>query len=314
MSTLSRSVPSATTKERKSVSAKTEIAWTDSTWNPVTGCVEVSPGCAHCYAKTFAERWRGVEGHAYEQGFDLTLRPERLDQPSRWTKPRIIFVNSMSDLFHEDIPDEYILRVYREMRRNPRHVFQVLTKRSDRMRKLTAHPAWIEDNDGLPTSGLLAPQFEPYIDKPLDHVWHGVSVENQRFADERIPHLFDVPSAVRFLSCEPLLGPVDLTPWLEQLQWVIVGGESGSKARPMNPHWARDIKDQCMRYGVPFFFKQWGQYLPIEQGNGVFPDRQIVEIDRREYLRLGKNKSGALLDHREWKQMPAALEERNPHA
>ena len=179
---------------------RSSIEWTDATWNPVTGCIEVSPGCAHCYAKTFAERFRGVPGHPYERGFDLQLRPERLDQPLRWKKPRSIFVNSMSDLFHEDVPDEYIREVFAVMALADHHRFQVLTKRAERLAELAPSLPW-----------------------PA-HVWMGVSVENQRWTS-RIDHLREVPAAVRFLSCEPLLGPLELD--LEGIDWVIAGGESG---------------------------------------------------------------------------------------
>ena len=279
---------------------QTGIEWTDATWNPVTGCTEVSPGCAHCYAKTFAERWRGKEDHPYEMGFDLTLRPERLDQPRRWRKPRMIFVNSMSDLFHEGIPWDFIVDVYKVMFEADQHIYQVLTKRSERFREFFGSGLPLGDGPQDETEYWQAMNRKYVGEAP--HIWHGVSVENQRFADIRIPHLLSVPAAVRFLSCEPLLGPLDLTPYLERLQWVIVGGESGPKARPANPHWVREIKDQCVRYGVPFFFKQWGELAPLSQLSGII-DR-TEEHHRIDYARLGKNKSGAMLDRREWRQMP----------
>ena len=222
--------------------ADTSIEWTrgpdgakGKSWNPVTGCTQISPGCANCYALTFAERWRGTAGHPYEQGFDVTLRPERLAQPATWRKPTIVFVNSMSDLFHEAIPDDYIQRVFGIMQAASWHTFLVLTKRPARMATLD-----------LP----WAP-----------NVWAGVSVENQRWTS-RIDDLRKVPAAVRFLSCEPLLGPLDLD--LRGVGWVIVGGESGARrrARPMDPAWARSIRDQAAAAGVPFFFKQWGVHGP----------------------------------------------------
>lgn len=188
-----------------------KIEWTEATWNPVTGCTKVSPGCDHCYAETFAERFRGVPGHHFENGFDVTLRPERLDQPLRWKRPRRIFTNSMSDLFHKDVPDRFIAEVFAVMALAPQHTFQMLTKRHSRMRSLLSSPnfpelvqraidAWFDDPDDQPAVG-------PW---PLRNVWLGVSVENQHWADIRIPALLETPAAVRWLSCEPLLGPVDL--------------------------------------------------------------------------------------------------------
>ncbi len=212
---------------------KSPIEWTEATWNPVTGCTEISPGCAHCYAKTFAERFRGVPGHPYENGFDLQLRPERLEQPLRWKKPRTIFVNSMSDLFHEAVSDDYIQQVFEVMASVERHRFQVLTKRSERLAQLAPSLPW------------------------PSNVWMGVSVENQRFTF-RVDDLCRVPAEVRFLSCEPLLGALTLD--LEGIHWVIAGGESGPGARAMDPDWVRGVRDQCTDADVPFFFKQWGTF------------------------------------------------------
>jgi protein gp37 len=213
------------------------IEWTDATWNPVRGCTKVSAGCKHCYAETFAERWRGISGHPYEQGFDLRLIPEKLDEPTRWKRPRRIFVNSMSDLFQEGIGNEFIRSVFETMNAANWHTYQVLTKRADRMlaatralgRELVHHP----------------------------HIWLGASVENRRHGLPRIDLLRDVPAAVRFLSIEPLLedlGPLDLA----GIHWVIVGGESGPGARPMRAEWVQAIQRQCRAQRVPFFFKQWG--------------------------------------------------------
>jgi len=219
------------------MSDHSRIEWTDATWNPVRGCTKISPGCAHCYAETFAERFRGVPGHPFEQGFDLRLVPEKLPDPLRWRVPRRVFVNSMSDLFDERVPWVYIQAVCRVMRLAGWHTFQVLTKRSSRLRVLLA-------------SGLR--EFAP-----LPNIWWGVSVEDRKHGLPRIDDLRAAPASTRFLSIEPLLeelGSVDLT----GIHWVIVGGESGPGARPMREEWVVSIRDQCSEAGVPFFFKQWG--------------------------------------------------------
>ncbi len=213
------------------------IEWTDATWNPVRGCTKISPGCVRCYAETFAERFRGVPGHPYEKGFDLRSVPDKLAEPLRWPKPKMVFVNSMSDLFHKDVSDDYILAVVRVMMLANWHTYQVLTKRSERLRDL------------LTTSLRDAAEER--------HIWWGVSVENRRHGLPRIDHLRATPAKMRFLSVEPLLedlGTIDL----EGISWVIVGGESGNGARPMAPTWVRTIRDQCETASVPFFFKQWG--------------------------------------------------------
>lgn len=214
------------------MSQRSTIEWTEATWNPVTGCTKVSAGCDHCYAETFAERWRGIVGHPYENGFDLTLRPHRLLQPLSWKKPHTIFVNSMSDLFHASVPDEFILSVFDTMNRASWHTFQVLTKRAERLERLS---------------------------RRLElgrNIWIGVSVESSEYY-WRIKHLQRVQAPVRFLSCEPLLAALDFLP-LDGIDWVIVGGESGPGARPMKSGWVRSIRAQCRRKRVPFFFKQWG--------------------------------------------------------
>jgi protein gp37 len=221
----------------------TGIEWTDATWNPVRGCTKVSPGCKHCYAETFAERWRGTPGHAYEQGFDLRLVPSLLDQPLRWTRPRLVFVNSMSDLFHVGVPVEYVADVFDVMAAASWHTFQVLTKRADRMR------AFSVVREGSPVDGNVNP--------PSGNVWLGVSVEDRKYGVPRIEELRQTVAAVRFLSIEPLLedlGDVDLS----HIDWAIVGGESGAGARPIDPVWVRRLRDQCSEHGVAFFFKQWG--------------------------------------------------------
>jgi protein gp37 len=223
---------------------KSAIEWTDVTWNPVTGCTKITRGCDHCYAERLAERFRGIPGHPFENGFDLTLRPERLSQPLSWKRPRMVFVNSMSDLFHKEIPTSFIDRVFETMEVAKQHVFQVLTKRSSLMRDYLQHRY----------GGDTAPR----------HIWCGVSVEDHT-ATARIQHLQRVPAAVRFLSIEPLLGPLGEID-LEGISWVIVGGESGPNARPMKKRWVLDIRDLCERKGIPFFFKQWGGLTPKSGG------------------------------------------------
>lgn len=223
---------------------RSSIEWTEATWNPVTGCTKISPGCKHCYAETFAERWRGVPGHPYEQGFDLKLWSDRLETPLRWKKPRLVFVNSMSDLFHERVPDEFIAEVFRVMARASWHTFQVLTKRASRMAE------WHRDHSDY---------------RMIPNIWLGVSVEDRRFGLPRIPLLRTVESAIRFLSIEPLLedlGPVNLA----GIDWVIVGGESGPGARPMEKPWVVSVRDQCRKARVPFFFKQWGGVRKKQNG------------------------------------------------
>lgn len=251
------------------MSDNSTIEWTDATWNPVTGCTKVSPGCDHCYAETFSERFRGTPGHHFERGFDLTLRPERLDQPLRWKKPRRVFVNSMSDLFHDSIPDEFIADVFARMWWAPQHTFQVLTKRHGRMRSIM--PRILANLRQRETDLALVDCPTP-LAWPLPNVWLGVSVEDQRWADIRIPALIDTPARVRWISAEPLLGPIDLARTDKDvfvdggLDWVVVGGESGRGARPMDPAWAQLLRDQCQAARVPFLFKQWGGRTPKAGG------------------------------------------------
>lgn len=224
---------------------RTAIEWTDATWNPVTGCTKVSKGCDHCYAERFSERFRGVAGHPFEHGFDLTLRPERLEQPLRWKAPRRIFVNSMSDLFHKGIPREFIDDVFDSMEHADWHQFQVLTKRSSRMR----------DYVNARYKAGITP----------DHIWLGTSIEDAS-ALVRLGHLQAATAAVRFISFEPLLGPIgDID--LDGIHWVIAGGESGHGARPVQIEWLRSIRDQCKEQHVAFFFKQWGGRTPKAGGN-----------------------------------------------
>lgn len=208
------------------------IEWTEATWNPVTGCNKISPGCKHCYAERMAKRLRAMRQPNYKNGFALTLQPQMLEMPLTWRRPQTIFVNSMSDLFHEYVPLDYIQRVFDVMRRAHWHRFQVLTKRAERLGELSGSLSWPEN------------------------VWMGVSVESEDYID-RIDHLRETPAAIKFLSLEPLLGPLpELN--LKSIDWVIVGGESGPGARPMEPSWALNIRDQCAASGIPFFFKQWG--------------------------------------------------------
>lgn len=216
------------------------IEWTEATWNPVTGCDQISPGCAHCYAKTFAERWRGIADHAYEQGFELRLWPDRLQHPLRWKRPRVIFVNSMSDLFHERVPLDYIQRVFDVMGEARRHTFQILTKRHERLAAVADQLDW------------------------HPNVWMGVSIENHRFVG-RADALRQVDSAVRFISAEPLLGSLSNLD-LSGIDWLIAGGESGPRHRAAKIDWIRDLRDHCVRDDVAFFFKQWGGARPKSGG------------------------------------------------
>jgi protein gp37 len=233
------------------MAAKTTIEWTEATWNPVTGCTKLSPGCDNCYAERFAERWRGIPGHPFEQGFDLRLHHERLHQPAKWKRPRFIFVNSMSDLFHKGVPVDFVHRVFDAMEEAPHHVYQLLTKRSSLMRSFV--------NARYGDTG--AP---PYI-------WLGVSVEDEHRLS-RIRHLRETRAAMRFLSLEPLLGPIRDIP-LDGISWVIVGGESGPAHRPIHEEWVAQIRDQCLAFQVAFFFKQWGGARP-KTGGRMLQERE----------------------------------------
>jgi protein gp37 len=253
------------------MSANSKIEWTDATWNPMRGCTKISPGCLHCYAETFAERFRGVPGHPFEFGFDLRLVPEKLGDPIRWATSRMIFVNSMSDLFHEKVPDDYIVSVARVMVAANWHTYQILTKRADRMLSLLG--------------GKLRFAAEQH------HIWWGVSVENRKHGLPRIDRLRKSPATIRFLSIEPLLellGPINLN----GINWVIVGGESGPGARPMDASWVRNIRAQCRRAGVAFFFKQWGGVRKSETGRMLdgqthdeFPERRQAPVPDLEFRR-----------------------------
>lgn len=253
------------------MSANSKIEWTDATWNPVRGCTKISPGCAHCYAETFAERFRGVLGHPFEFGFDIRLVPEKIAEPLRWATSQMVFVNSMSDLFHEKVPDEYIVSVARVMNVADWHTYQVLTKRPERMQRLL--------------NGKLRFAAE------RSHIWWGVSVENRNHGLPRIDLLRESVARNRFLSIEPLLehlGSIDL----RGISWVIVGGESGPGARPMEAEWVRDIRIQCQKAKVPFFFKQWGGVRKSETGRALdgrtydeFPERNHTPVPNLESRR-----------------------------
>lgn len=273
---------------------KTKIEWATDVWNPVTGCTKVSAGCKHCYAEMIAKRFWVERGFA-----DVRMHPERLEDPLHWRKPRRVFVNSMSDLFHPDVPGAFAYRIWEIMRVTPQHTYMILTKRPDRMLNLM--------HDTLP------------------NVWLGVSVEDQEKANERIPLLLRTPAAVRFVSCEPLLGGVVLPMFLYDisknveighLDWVICGGESGPGARPMHPDWARSLRDQCQAAGLPFFFKQWGEWLPRSQismdmqGDLAMRESFGESFHYRAFdngeqsIRIGKKSAGRLLDGHEWNEYP----------
>jgi len=258
------------------VSLNSHIEWTDATWNPVRGCTKISPGCKHCYAETFAERFRGVKGHPYEQGFDLRLVPEKLSEPFQWHSPKLVFVNSMSDLFHSAIPDEYVEGVSQVMTIADWHTYQVLTKRSERL------------------CGLLNGKLRFAADR--ENIWWGVSVEDRKHGLPRVAHLQQSQARVRFLSIEPLLedlGEIDLS----GINWVIVGGESGPGARPMNKEWVLSIREQCRSYGIPFFFKQWGGVRKRRNGR-VLEGRTYDEYPHRNPAPMpDKQKRATFAEH-----------------
>lgn len=294
-----------------------KIEWTDRTWNPVTGCSEISEGCKNCFARRMARRLKAMCQAKYKNGFKVTCHPESLDEPLKWKKPKKIFICSMGDLFHEDVPFEFINEIFYTIQDCPHHVFQILTKRPERMLKYFK-------------------EFGP----PLPNVWLGVTVVNQPEANEKIPVLLRTPAAVRFVSIEPMLGAIEFDDghysdcdlyngwgcdcdtsdkgWLEMLDWVIVGGESGSGARPMHSDWARDVIKQCKEAGISVFFKQWGEWLPSDYRSfeevqkekhkytGVARDDiKPLSADKiRMMYRIGKAKAGSLLDGKEYKEFP----------
>lgn len=338
------------------MSGKTAIEWTNKTWNPITGCTKISPGCLNCYAESQTRRFhKKLTGQPFtawtvraqrESGQPaVTLHPERLGLPLHWRKPSMVFVNSMSDLFHEDVPFEFIDRVFAVMAVAHWHTFQLLTKRPERMVEYFYYLTDARVNGNL---AQYNDESYPMIDwgkvlltYPLPNVWLGVSVENQRYADERIPELLETPAAVRFISAEPLLERVNIlrpagittkaNPY--GIHWVICGGESGPRARPMHPAWVRSLRDQCQVAGVPFFFKQWGEWAPFNainaghwsrtspqgrvskgqlwdgEGKLMFGGRSIhIGTEPgppwESLLKVGKAKAGALLDGREWREFP----------
>ena len=299
----------------------TKIEWTDATWNPITGCTKVSAGCKHCYAERDWKRLVHLPAYHGRAFTDVACHPARLDQPLRWKKPRRIFVNSMSDLFHPDVPDAFVDEVFAVMSLTQRHVFQILTKRPDRMRaymrRIDASPLLLDIARRVisNTRGILSFRYD--FAWPLPNVWLGVSVEDQATADERIPLLLQTPAAVRWISAEPMLGPVDVQaainrmPWRigggdAGLHWVVVGGESGPKARPMHPDWARSLRDQCAAAGVPLLFKQWGEWLAVGNDptavqseasrSGPVVLCRTLSSDGETAVRIGKKAAGRLLD------------------
>ncbi len=323
----------------------TTIEWSDTTWNPMLGCTRVSAGCDRCYAITQATIRAGNPHPKVSAAFaglterrdgrmdwtgQINLLPKRLAHPLTWRKPRRVFVNSLSDLFADEVPASYIARIFAVMARTPQHTYQILTKRHARMRSLisgldgSGHPL-LEAADDEDTARAL--YDAPW---PLPNVWLGVSVEDQKWANIRIPALLETPAAVRWLSCEPLLGPIDLTEVAigvryanrgfnalagdPAIQWVVVGGESGPGARPMSPVWARSLRDQCVAAQVPYFFKQWGEWAPNGwRGIGNTNSRErlvgpvLDDLGHREVIeRVGKKRAGRLLDDRTWDEYPAA--------
>ena len=260
------------------------------TWNPVTGCTPISEGCQNCYAKRMSKRLAGRCGYPAYDPFQVTLHPDRLDEPLKWKKPRRVFVCSMGDFFHQDVPFEFIAQVWQTMNNAQQHIFMVLTKHPERMAKFISRLGWdIHDN-----------------------VWLGVTAENQKRADERIPILLQIPAVVRFVSVEPMLEPVNLAN-CGKIDWVICGGETGPGARPMHPDWVRNLRDQCQNAGVPFFFKHWGQWKAVHRQSDVvdlssLKDNQCVmkaqNGDHYLFTRSSKKRTGRLLDGREWNEFP----------
>lgn len=333
------------------------IEWTDETWNPVVGCKAVSPGCAHCYAEKMAKRlaamaeadaaagknpgrkahYQEVIGENGRWNGRAVCVPEALADPLKWKKPRRVFVNSMSDLFHEDVPFDFIDKVFAVMAVADCHTFQVLTKRPDRAvdylaslsegygtGRLMDHAIELSgETDVRCFDSVISGVPDKWSDSPLPNVWIGTSVENQEQADKRIPELLKIPAAVRFLSMEPLLGPVDLQPVIKagefknnqgiNCDWVIVGGESGPGARPMHPEWVRSIRDQCQAAGVPFFFKQFGEWMPDDGRVLSMPHTDMtvdgqrwggIQTNSTRLIRVGKKSAGRTLDGREWSEFP----------
>lgn len=273
----------------------TKIEWTDRTWNPVTGCNKVSQGCKNCYAEVMHRRLRGMFPEKYSRPFldGAEMHVDVLEDPLRWKKPAMVFVNSMSDLFHPNVDFFFISKVFEVMSLAHWHTFQVLTKRPDRA---------LEFFNCIQN---LRPRRLPVW--PVPNVWIGVSCENQETAEERIPLLLEIPAAIRFLSCEPLLGPVEINPAQKDpcIHWVIAGGESGHRARPCHPEWIRSLRDQCATASVPFFFKQWGEWAPSPH---IRPFDSSAPNNIYEFYKVGKKHSGARLDGREHREFPVRKE------
>jgi len=305
----------------------TKIDWADETWNPITGCTPISAGCRNCYAKRMAQRLAGRFGYPADEPFRVTLHPDKLNEPLRWRKPRRVFVCSMSDLFHEGVPNNFRAQIFDVMAAAEHHTFQILTKRPENIRdwEQWMGECWPGDSAWQVTTEVL--------NRWPDNIWLGVTAENQAAADLRIPQLLQLPAAVRFVSCEPLLGPIDFEQFFalidqdgepygplcnkdgsSKLSWVIAGGETGPGARPVHPDRFRAIRDQCVAAGVPFFFKQWGEWLPntLEYGchqSGVSYNCEHVLIGGTSLpdvtmAKVGKKAAGHLLDSQEWRQFP----------
>ncbi len=321
---------------------KSRIEWTDATWNPITGCSPVSEGCENCYAKRDALRLRGRFGYPDDEPFRVTFHEDRLDQPLRWKKPRKIFVCSMGDLFHEDVRDDAIGEIFAVMQLAIQHTFIVLTKRPRRALDFLTTYTTCEPMSCEKSIDDLAIELSEHYncpDKlfpqnwPLPNIWIGVTAENQRMADERIPILLSTPAAVRFVSVEPMLERVDIYQWLGGnrdinpphpynggLSWVICGGESGPGARPMHPDWARELRNQCINAGVPFFFKQWGEWSAencgLNEFTAIFPEGGYGYMagwgtkhpGAVQAWKVGKKTAGRLLDGREWNEWPNVRE------
>jgi protein gp37 len=309
---------------------KSKIEWTDATWNPVTGCTPISPGCANCYAKRMSKRLAGRGGYPADDPFRVTLHSDKLTEPLKWRKPRKVFVCSMGDLFHEDVPDEWIDKVISAAILCRHHIFLLLTKRPSRMAEYFSsnwehgaahHAELMLEKDRF---SQLQKNFDRWLidspNKPLRNLWLGVTAENQEQADKRIPILLQLPAAVRFVSIEPMLGPVNLwgpkydnpnggktgaiTSWPGGLDWVICGGETGPGARPMHPDWPREIRDECQAAGTPFFFKQWGEWTARCPQSISLANREMAFRHGTTFYKVGKKAAGRLLDGVEWSQYP----------
>lgn len=303
--------------------ATTSIEWATKVWNPVTGCDRVSPGCDNCYALTMAARLKAMGQAKYQAdgdprtsgpGFGLTVHPAELDTPLRWRKPQRVFVNSMSDLFHPDVPDEFIGSVWATMSQADRHIFQILTKRPQRMADVLAR--WAATPGGAYGGPIWRDHQLRWNESktwPLPNVWLGTSIESNRYAF-RADYLRATPAAVRWISAEPLLGPLDDLD-LDGIDWLVVGGESGPAARPMHPDWVRDLRYRCQHQGVAFFFKQWGEWCPVDVvgelsvPNPAFPFGAMAARRRDTTInvpmaRPGKKAAGRELDGRTWDEYP----------